>query len=441
MEKNNKNERISSEKKRKTKKSWNFLNVTFENVDLQTVKCHLLVLIAISLVVKIIVLFMTPGIFHSFIDYFDLEFYFEHGIYLLQGQLPYVNYSFDYPILLFVPITIALVPALAFQNAMGFVYTFQFLMVLCDIVTLLCIYFIALKIHNLKIAFLAGLIYSTAFSTSYFVLTKYDAFPTCMLMLAVLFTVYEMNMKGYIAAGFGFFAKIFPAIAFPFMILYNSKKASLKDEIIAVLKVMVPLSLVLLLPVLVIRPDAIKTYLFATGASVGVYANTATYTLYSWLNGVGHIGVSPENVSLMMYGLMGIAMLYLLYNAYRDTEKRPIMLLKTLLCALIVVIFFTKFHSPQYIVWFTPFLCILVADDIYKIVLFYIVQVFAYIEFPLMFGSFYTNSEYTNPTGSTGWYMTLVFFTLQYLALLVLVYTIIRPKGGLIPNIGKLILK
>ena len=254
-----------------------------------------------------------------------------------------------------------------------------------------------------------------------------------MLMLAVLFTVYELNMKGYIAAGLGFFAKIFPAIAFPFLILYNSKKTSLKDEIIAILKVMAPLSLVLLLPVLVIRPEAIKTYLFATGTSVGVYVNTATYTLYSWFNGVGHIGISPENVSLMMYGLMGIAMLYLLYNAYRDTEKRPIMLLKTLLCAFIVVIFFTKFHSPQYIVWFTPFLCLLVADDLYKIILFYIVQVFAYIEFPLMFGSFYTNLEYTNPTGSTGWYMTLVFFTLQYLAILVLVYAIIRPKEGLFP--------
>ena len=258
-----------------------------------------------------------------------------------------------------------------------------------------------------------------------------------MLMLAVFFTIYELNMKGYIAAGLGFFAKIFPAIAFPFLILYNSKKASLKDEIIAVFKVMVPLSLVLLLPVLVIRPEAIKTYLFATGTSVGVYVNTATYTLYSWFNDVWHIGISPEKVSLMMYGLMGIALLYLLYNAYRDTEKRPVTLLKTLLCAFIAAIFFTKFHSPQYIVWFTPFLCLLVVDDIYKIVLFYIVQVFAYIEFPLMFGSFYTNLEYTNPTGSTDWYMTLVFFTLQYFALLVLVYAIIRPKGGLLSKIGK----
>jgi hypothetical protein len=256
-----------------------------------------------------------------------------------------------------------------------------------------------------------------------------------MLMLAVLFTIYGMSMKGYISAGLGFFAKIFPAIAFPFLVLYNLRKSSLKNEITAVLKVMVPLSIVLLLPVLVIRPGAFRTYLFATGANVGVYVNTATFTLYSWLNGVGHIGVSPETVSLVMYGLMGITLLSLLYSAYTDTEKQPVTLLKSLLCAFIAVILFTKFHSPQYIVWFTPLLCLLVAGDVNKVVLFYIVQIFAYIEFPLMFGSFYTNLEYTNAVGSSGWYTTLIFFTLQYFALVFLVYTIVSPKGGLFRTI------
>ena len=85
-------------------------------------------------------------------------------------------------------------------------------MVICDLVTLLCIYFIALKLQNEKTAYLAGLIYATAFSTAYFVLTKYDAFPTCLLMLAVFFTLCGMSVKGYIAAGLGFFAKIFPAV-------------------------------------------------------------------------------------------------------------------------------------------------------------------------------------------------------------------------------------
>jgi hypothetical protein len=251
-------------------------------------------------------------------------------------------------------------------------------------------------------------------------------------MLAVLFTIYGMNTRGYIAAGLGFYAKIFPAIAFPFLILYNTGRSSLKAEIISVIKVITPLSLVLLVPILLVSPGAISTYFFATGASIGVYVNTPTYALYSWLNGIGHVGVSPENVSMVMYGLMGITILYLLYTAYTDTEKKPTTFLKTLFCAFIAVIFFTKFHSPQYIVWFTPFLSLLVADDVYKIALFYIMQIFAFIEFPLMFGSFYTNLQYTNAAGSAGWYDTVFFFTLQYLILLIMVFTIVSPKKGLL---------
>jgi hypothetical protein len=433
MAKKNRTEgEVSGRKARSGREPAEFLSVRFENIDAETVKRHIFYLILASLLTKFLVLIATTTVFHSFVDFFDIGFYFEHAMRITEGQLPYVGYNFDYPVLIFVPILIALVPALLFQSALAFAYTFQVLMVLCDIITLLCIYFIALKIYNQQTAFFAGLVYATAFSTSYFVLTKYDAFPTCLLMLAVFFTICGMNLKGYIAAGLGFFAKIFPAIAFPFLILFNTRTSSLKEEIISVLKVMVPLSLLLLLPLLVIRPENIRTYLFATGANVGVYVNTATFTLYSWLNGVGHLNITPETVSLAMYGLMGITGLYLLYSAYMDTEKRPVTLLKTLLVAFIAVIFFTKFHSPQYIVWFTPFLCLLVADDIYKVALFYVVQVFAYIEFPLMFGGFYTNLEYTNPVGSYGWTLTLIFFTLQYLAILVLVLLIIRPKGGLI---------
>lgn len=436
MGKKNRPEGNSSEEGAgKGNRSWNIFTIPLGNVDPQTVKRHIVYLITIALFTKLAVLFMTPVIFHSFVDYFDLGFYLEHGVMLTQGQLPYVNYSFDYPILLFVPIVIALVPALIFQSAMAFVFTFQFLMVLCDIVTLLCIYLIAMKISGERIAFLSGLLYATAFATSYFVLTKYDAFPTCLLMLAVLFTIYGMKVKGYLAAGLGFFAKIFPAIAFPFLMLYNTRKSSLRDEIIAVLKVIIPLSLVLLLPVLIVSPSSIRTYLFATGASLGVYVNTPTYTIYSWLNGIGHLDISPENVSLVMYGLMGLVMLLLLASAYTDKEKKPVTLLKILFCAFIAVIFFTKFHSPQYIVWFTPFLCLLVADDIRKIALFYVVQVCAYIEFPLMFNGFYTNLAYVNTAGSSGWYLTLFFFTFQYLVLLVLVSAIVLPKKGLLKSI------
>ena len=104
--------------------------------------------------------------------------------------------------------------------------------------------------------------------------------------------------------------------------------------------------------------------------------------------------------------------------------------MKFVLCAIFFLVFFTKFHSPQYIVWFTPLLAILVADDIVKTGLFYVSQLLAYIEFPLMFRNWYTNLEYTNPTGSSGWYFTLAFFTVEYIVFIALMYYTVRPRGG-----------
>lgn len=415
-----------------------FLSVRFPGADNSVVKQHLRYLILAFLLTKFLVFAGTPLVFNGFIDVFDLEFYFEHAMKLLHGQLPYVGFDFDYPILVFIPIILALIPAMLFRSVAVFIISFQLLMVLCDLVTLFCVYFIALKLFNEKAAFLSGILYATAFSSAYFVLTKYDAFPTCLLMLAVFFTLFGIRMRGYLAAGLGFYAKIFPAIALPFLVLYNTRKSTLRDEIIGVLKVMVPLSVLLLLPVLIAKPESVRMYLFVSGAGAQIYANTLTYTLYSWFHGVFQIPVSPGTLSLFMYGVMGIMMLYLLYAAYQDTAKRPVTLLKTLLCALILVIFFTKFHSPQYIVWFTPLLCLLVLDDISKILLFYVVQALTYIEFPLMFGSYYTNLEYTHTAGSPGWYMTLAVFSLQYIAIFILLFLIVRlpqkKPAGIIEN-------
>ena len=374
----------------------------------------------------------TTSVFESFIDLFDFEFHFQHAILLLQGQLPYINYNYDYPVLVFIPITIALIPAIVTQSFMAYVYSFQLLMVLCDTVTIIFIYFIGLKLWNEKTAFYSGLIFATAFSTAYFVLTRFDAFPTCLLMAAVLFTVYGMNTRGYISTVFGFFTKIFPVIAMPFLVLYNAKSTSIKKEIISAGKIILLLGVVLLLPLAIINPEVINSYLFATGSGLGIYAATPTFTLYAILHDVLHLGISSSLIATFMQILMGVTLLLLVYITYISKEKNPKTLLKLILCAIFSLIFFAKFHSPQYFVWFTPLLALLVADDLVKIILFFVTQIFVYVEFPLMFGKYWVNLNYTHPVGTSDWYLTLLFFTLQYLVFLLLIYLIIIPPEGIV---------
>jgi hypothetical protein len=63
----------SDKRGKKGKAPFSFLNVEFGNVDLQTVKRHLLILILASLLTKFIVIFATTSVFHSFIDLFDID--------------------------------------------------------------------------------------------------------------------------------------------------------------------------------------------------------------------------------------------------------------------------------------------------------------------------------------------------------------------------------
>lgn len=421
-----------SEKGReKIREPFTFLGETFDTINKRTVKRHLLSLILVTLATKLVVLYATTGVFNSFVDLFDITYYFQNAMLLAQGKIPYLNFSFDYPVLIFVPILIAFLPALATQSGPAFVYSFQALMILCDVGILLCVYFIGLRVWDEKAAWYAGLAYATAFSASYFVLTKYDAFPTLLFMGAVLFTVYQKRIRGYLSAGLGFFAKIFPAIAIPFMILANAKASSLREEIFSTLKVVVPLFAVLLLPFLILNPPSVNTYLFATGSGVGVYANSATYTLYGYLTGVLHLGISPESVAFLMNVMMGGVLLLLLSVAYTRRDNNPETFMKILLLAVFSLVFFTKFHSPQYGLWFTPLVCLFAARDTTRTLLFYITQAFGYIEFPLLFGIGYVNLQYVSPPGSAGWYMMLVFFSLEYLVLLALVFLIIRPAGGM----------
>jgi hypothetical protein len=383
-------------------------------------------------VTKFLVIVLTTSVFHSFIDLFDFDFHFQHAITILQGQLPYINYNYDYPVLVFIPIAIALIPAILAKSFMVYVYSFQLLMIICDTITILCIYFIGLKLWNGKTAFYAGLIYATAFSTAYFVLTRFDPFPTCLLMAAVLFTVYDMNTRGYISASLGFFTKIFPVIAMPFIILYNAKTTSLKKEILSAGKIFLLFCAVLILPLIIINPNVIRSYIFASGIGLGIYVATPTFTLYAILHDVLHLGISSSLIATFMQVLMGVTLLLLVYIAYILREKNPKTLLKLILCAIFSLVFFAKFHSPQYFIWLTPFLALLVAGDLVKSILFYITQIFVYLEFPLMFGKYWVNLNYTNLVDTSDWYLTLLFFTLLYLVFLMLIYLIIRPPEGMV---------
>jgi len=397
-------------------------------------KQHLKYLVGLSILVKLIIVFVSVGVLGAGMDMFAINYYYEHAITIFQGNYPYINYYYEYPILIFIPVCIALIPSLLFHSIFVFMITFSLLMIICDCITTICVYLIARKIWNdPKKAFISALIYLTALCAMYFVMVSYDAFPSCLLMIGLTMLVYGKEMSGffglneYFTISLGYFSKVYPIVSLPFIILYKSRSTSLKQEIISALKIIIPISVVLFVPMFILNPGSVfKTY-FPSRMDIGYFPNTIIWTVYVWLHDIFKINVLIENVLTISYICMVIGFLVLFYMAFKYQKQNPVVLFKFILCAIMLIVLSFKVRSPGYIVWFTPFLCILIADNIYKIGLFVIYQILAYIEFPLTFWALWTNTEYTNPIYSTNWYLALVLFTLEFSILLLLLWFAVEP--------------
>jgi hypothetical protein len=398
-------------------------------------KQHLKYLVELSLLSKLAIVIFTVFIIGAGMDMYAISYYLENALTLFQGShILYVDYYYEYPILLFVPVLIALVPYFVLNSISAAMLMFSILMVICDTVTVMCVYLIARKIwNNPRTAFIAACIYMTALAVQYFAMIDCSSFAVMIMMGAITILLYGKEITGiswmtdYMALILGYFAKFFPLLILPFVLFYKSKTTSLKYEIVSALKVMIPVSILLILPTFIFNPWAtIKTYL-PIRLDVGWFPNTIIYTLQVWLHDIFNLPVTLDHTFMFVYACMIISILALVYAAFTYKKQDPMMLLKFILCALTIIVLSYKARSPGYIMWFLPFACILVADNVYKIGWFYVTQILTYMVFPLGFWTLWTNAKWTNPIYSGNWYLALILLSIESLSLLILMWIATEP--------------
>lgn len=412
-------------KKQQMVKYHSFFGIDTHPLRVSTVKMHLLLIITLTILTNLSILYITTGVFHSFVDLFDISIYYKYAMHIMSGQIPYADFSFEYPVLFLIPVCIPFVGVMVTQDPYTYVAGFQVFMTIVDIIIAILVYFIALRSWKSKNAFYAGILCATAFSSAYFTMTKSDAFPTLFLVAAIFFTIWGYRKFDYLSSVLGFFIKVFPALIIPYQIIYNWNGGSRIHEIKRFLVYAAICAVILLVPVALIYPEFYRPYLFATGAGLSIYVNTATYSLYAILHDLLHLGVSVNAVSNVMYMLMVLMVVSLMLFAFFHGIPTPQRLIVLTYLTLFAVIFFTKFHSPQYLVWITPFMALALCGSISRVFLFYIFQGIAYIEFPLMWNVLYVNQQYIAPIGSSGWFAALFFFSMEAVVFLIVTYAII----------------
>jgi hypothetical protein len=363
--------------------------------------------------------------FGSLTDLFDFQIYYQAVENILHGQMPWANgVEFYYPPLAFVPLLIAYAISLVGGGFLSFAIAMWMLMLICTIITTFCVYFSGLKIYSEKTAYIAAILNATAFSVAYYSLCRFDPFPACLAMAAVLATLYGDKVTGYLASVFGLFVKIWPVAVFPFLWLYNARDTSPMEEGKA--RAFAFLAGGGLLFGLMILGGYDKFL----GYADRVYCNTVPYTVDQYLQLLG-IAIPFGIIATLFRILTVLFVIGALYVMYRQPKNIALML-KMILAVIIVITAFSQYRSPQYIVWFTPFAALLVADDIRGILLFISVQVLAYIEYPLGYGVLYVNDTYVSEWG-------LVFFTIFFLMIGLLLWQALKmERPDITSNVGAL---
>ncbi|MCK9593867.1 MAG: hypothetical protein M0Q91_17845 [Methanoregula sp.] len=394
----------------------------------------ILVLCSLSLLTIFITAFITISVFNTYVDSWGYNVYYETNVipFLQSGDLPYINHFWEYPILMMVPVILSAIPSVLLNDKGTFFTVFSTLMILCNFITIACIYLTTLYIYKSRDrAYIAGFIYAISVSVAYTTLTNYDPLPTCLMMAGLTLTINgrgKNTVGGYVAGFLGFFTKIFPIVLIPFSILFNAKDTSIKKEVVSAIKAGVIPVLVLFLPIFLLNQESVKTYVIANAAGKPAFVASFVYTVSSWINGVIGIDLPISAVSIAMTGILVIIIAALLHYAYAEKKKDPALLICMILIALVTIIACSKYHSPQYMMWFTPILCILVSGEFLQVAMYYILQIIWYLKFPILFYRLYVNDSYLYPLPTIQGYETLLFFTLEYAVLFYLVWSVTESK-------------
>jgi len=410
-----------------------FLGFLIKGTDRITFRRHVLILAGLSIVMKLATIFLTTSIFSSFIDLFDISYYLNFAAKIYTGQIPYVQFSIDYPqgalLSILLPLLLVIItgglPALAHGNPMGYVYFHQGLMCLFDLGTVTLVYLVGLRLYDEKKAFLAGILYATAFSAAYFVLTKYDSYPTFFLLLAVALFVYGRETGAYLAGAWGFLAKWFPVLALPYFLILDWKKGIDRETVLKNLGYSVLLVIIVMLPFIILNPAGfIQTYL------INAQFNTLAHGFIYYLDFILRTLTGATFFATISIYLAIVAELGLIYWFYRRPATDDFTLCAFVFFAIFAFIMLNKISSPQYFLWMTPFFALFLAGSAREIALFYIAQLWFFLEFPVLYNVIYHNvTGYLSP--GTGFpTVTFLFFTVKNVLLFIILWRVLKKIPG-----------
>jgi uncharacterized membrane protein len=303
----------------------------------------------------------------------DVHLYERYTSWLLHGRVPYRDFFMEYPpgaLVAFVPAQIA---GRVHYNA-----AFKVLMAVCGAAALVLVALVLLRLGATAGRLWAGvlLVALSPVALGPISLNTYDAWPALLTIGALFALLAGRDAAAGALLGLGFAAKVYPVVLLPPALVWTWRLHG-RRRAAAVASAFAAVALVVVVPFLAVAPHGLLesfraqaargAQIESLAAQVLVAADHAgLYTVHVMHHTHGAVSYDVHGAAARVLAaassvlqLVAAALVAWLYARRRDDPER---LALAFAAAVAGFLAFTRFFSPQYVVWLIPLVA--VADSV-----------------------------------------------------------------------------
>ena len=300
----------------------------------------------------------------------DVHLYQGFAEAVFDGRVPYRDFFMEYP-----PGALAVfLPPAAFGSS-HYIDAFKCLMALCGVATLFLVATLLVRVGVPATRLWAGVLLFalSPLALGPISLNTYDAWPALLTVAALFLLLAGRDVAAFALLGAAFAAKVYPVVLIPPAAIFVWR---LRGRALALrgLAAFVAVAVLFLVPFVVLAPhglaesfraqaarslqvESLAGSLLAAADRTGVYSATVVHR-------TGHaisydlVGSLPETLAVLSSIAQALAVITVawLFLRGRDDPRR---LALAFAAAIAGFLAFTRFFSPQYLVWLLPFVPLL----------------------------------------------------------------------------------
>ncbi|HEY8791752.1 MAG TPA: glycosyltransferase 87 family protein [Gaiellaceae bacterium] len=298
----------------------------------------------------------------------DVHLYQGFAAAVFDGRVPYRDFFMEYP----PGALVVFLPPAAFSHYNA---AFKCLMAVCGVATLLLVASLLVRfgVSTTRLWVAVLLFALSPLALGPISLNTYDAWPALLTLAALALLLAGRDVAAFALLGAAFAAKVYPVVLIPPAAIFVWRTRG-RASVLRALAAFAAVVVVFLVPFLVLAPHGLAESFRAQAARslqveslfgsvlavadrMGIYSATVVHR-------TGHaisydlVGSLPEALAVLSSIAQALAVIAVawLYLRGRDDPRR---LALAFAAAIVGFLAFTRFFSPQYLVWLVPFVPLL----------------------------------------------------------------------------------